>query len=104
MPQFAATIKHITEGVKGFTISAAVKNIEGWEKTLESVETPGAKGIVRDLERLKKLIQSEEIDGEAVKKLVGALGDATVKMAGRAEGAKAEQIKNLGDALNKSAA
>ena len=36
MPQFAATIKHIEDGVKGFTISAAVKNIEGWEDTLNS--------------------------------------------------------------------
>ncbi|MBU8541390.1 hypothetical protein [Falsiroseomonas tokyonensis] len=103
MPQFAATIKHIGEGVKGFTISAAVKNIEGWEKTLESVETPGAKGIIRDLEKLKKLIQSEEIDGEAVKKLVGALGEGTVKMASRAEGKKAEQMKELGEALTGAA-
>ena len=29
MPQFAATIKHLKDGVKGFTIAAAVKNIEG---------------------------------------------------------------------------
>ena len=40
MPQFAATIKHLKEGVKGFTISAAVKNIEGWETTLEKIEAP----------------------------------------------------------------
>ncbi|MGK7865170.1 hypothetical protein [Falsiroseomonas sp. E2-1-a4] len=103
MPQFAATIKHISEGVKGFTINTAVKNIEGWEKNLEDVETPGAKGIIRDLERLKKLIQSDEIDGEAVKKVVSALGESTVKMAGRSEGAKADQIKNLGEALSGAA-
>jgi hypothetical protein len=103
MPQFATTIKHIGEGVKGFTISAAVKNIEGWEKTLENVETPGAKGIIRDLERLKKLIQSDEIDGEAVKKVVAKLGQETVAMAGRAEGAKAEKIKDLGEALSGAA-
>ncbi|MGX9962892.1 hypothetical protein ACVFYP_06185 [Roseomonas sp. F4] len=104
MPQFAATIKHIGEGVKGFTISAAVKNIEGWEKTLEGMETPGAKGIIRDLERLKKLIQADEIDGDAVKKVVAKLGQETVTMAGRAEGAKADQVKQLGEALNKAAA
>jgi hypothetical protein len=100
MPQFAATIRHVAEGVKGFTIGAAVKNIEGWEETLSKVETPGAKGIVRDLERLKKLITSDDIDGEAVKKLVAKLGEETVTMAGRADGAKAERIKELGDALN----
>ncbi|NGM19047.1 hypothetical protein G3576_03410 [Roseomonas stagni] len=100
MPQFAATIRHVAEGVKGFTINAAVKNIEGWEETLGKVETPGAKGIVRDLERLKKLITSDDIDGDAVKKLVAKLGEETVTMAGRAEGAKAERIKELGEALN----
>ena len=29
MPQFDATIKHIKDGVKGFTVKAAVTNIEG---------------------------------------------------------------------------
>lgn len=99
MPQFASTIKHLNEGVKGFTIAAAVKNIEGWEGALSAMETPGAKGMVRDLERLRKLIQAEPVDGEAVKTLVGKLGAATVKLAGHAEGAKAEKVKQLGEAL-----
>ena len=63
MPQFASTIKHIQDGVKGFSISAAVKNIEGWEETLKEMDTPSAKGIARDLEQLKKLIQADSIDG-----------------------------------------
>jgi hypothetical protein len=104
MPQFAATIKHIKEGVKGFTISAAVKNIEGWEETLGKLEVTGAKTMVRDLERLKKLIQADEIDGEAVKTVVAKLGKETVTMAGRSEGAKADKIKELGEALNGAAA
>jgi hypothetical protein len=104
MPQYAATIRHLSEGVKGFTINAAVKNIEGWEATLEKVEAPGAKGIVRDLQRLKKLISEERIDGDAVRKLMAKLGDETVKIASKAEGANAEKVKDLGEALNKSAA
>lgn len=63
MPQFASTIKQIQDGVKGFSISAAVKNIEGWEETLKEMDTPSAKGIARDLEQLKKLIQADSIDG-----------------------------------------
>jgi len=89
MPQFAATIRHVAEGVKGFTISAAVKNIEGWEETLGKVETPGAKGIVRDLERLKKLIAK--------------LGEETVTMAGKSDDAKGGRIKELGEALTSAA-
>ena len=100
MPQFAATIKHIQEGVKGFTVSAAVKNIEGWEATLEKVEAPGAKGIMRDLESLKKRLQNDEIDGDAVKKLLAKLGQATVTLAGKADSKNADQVKSLGEALN----
>lgn len=103
MPQFASTIKHIEEGVKGFTISLAVKNIEGWEKTLGDMDTPGAKGMVRDLERLKKMLQADAIDGEAVKELVGKLGKATVTFAGKAESKNAEKVKQLGEALTKAA-
>jgi hypothetical protein len=103
MPQLATTIKHVKDGVKGFTISAAVKNIEGWEETLGKLEVTGAKTMVRDLERLKKLIQAEEIDGDAVKTLIAKLGKETVTFAGRTEGAKAERIKELGEALNSAA-
>jgi len=103
MPQFAATIKHFGEGVKGFTISAAVKNIEGWETTLGEMDTPGAKGLVRDLERLKKMIQMDQIDGEAVKDLLGKLGEATVKFAGKADSKNGDQVQKLGEALTSAA-
>ncbi len=103
MPQFDATIKHIKDGVKGFTVSAAVKNIEGWEATLEKVEAPGAKGILRDLEALKKHLQAETINGEQVKKLVLKLGKETVTIAGKSEGKNAEKIKALGEALTHAA-
>ena len=99
MPQFDATIKHIKDGVKSFTIAAAVKNIEGWEATLEKVEAPGTKTIVSDLERLKKLLHAEEIDGEAVKKLVAKLGKETVTIAGKSDSKNAEKVKALGEAL-----
>jgi hypothetical protein len=99
MPQFDATIKHIKDGVKSFTIAAATKNIEGWEATLEKLETPGVKGIVRDLESLKKHLHAKELDGEAIRKLVAKLGKETVTLAGKADGKNAEKIKALGEAL-----
>lgn len=104
MPQFAATIKHITDGVKGFTIKAAVTNIEGWEKTLGEMDAPGAKGMVRDLGRLKTMLQADPIDGEGVKELVGKLGEATVKMAGKTDSKNAEKVQQLGEALTGAAA
>ena len=103
MPQFASTIKKISEGAKSFTIAAAVKNIEGWEETLGEMETPGVKGMATDLGKLKKLLQAEEIDGEAVKTMVAKLGKSTVTLAGKAESKNAEKVKHLGEALASAA-
>ena len=103
MPQFDATIKHIKEGVKSFTISAAVKNIEGWEATLEKAEAPGTKTIIKDLESLKKHLQAEKINSEAVKKLVLKLGKETVTIAGKTDSKNAPKIKALGEALTDAA-
>ena len=103
MPQFDATIKHIKEGVKTFTVSAAVKNIEGWEATLEKVEAPAAKAIIKDLEKLKGYLQASEIDGAAVSKIVAKLGKETVTIAGKSESKNAEKIKALGEALTSAA-
>ena len=103
MPQFDATIKHIKDGVKSFTVSAAVKNIEGWEATLEKIETPGVKTIIRDLESLKKHLHAKELDGEAIKKLVAKLGKETVTIAGKSDSKNAEKIKHLGEALSEAA-
>ncbi len=103
MPQFDATIKHIKDGVKGFTVSAAVKNIEGWEATLEKLDAPGVKGIVRDLESLKKHLHAKELDGDAIRKLVAKLGKETVAISGKAEGKNAEKAKLLGETLSHAA-
>ena len=102
MPQFDATIKHIKDGVKSFTVTAAVKNIEGWEATLEKVEAPAAKTIIKDLENLKKHLQAEKIDGGAIKKIVAKLGKETVAIAGKSDSKNAEKIKHLGEALTEA--
>ena len=103
MPQFDATIKHIKEGVKGFTVVAATKNIEGWEATLEKVEAPGVKTIIKDLENLKKHLHAKELDGEAIKKIVAKLGKETVTLAGKSDSKNAERVKELGEALSHAA-
>lgn len=103
MPQFDATIKHLKDGVKGFTISAAVKNIEGWEATLEKVEAPAAKTIIKDLENLKKHLHADPVNGEQIRKLVAKLGKETVTIAGKSDSKNADKIKALGEALEHAA-
>ncbi len=99
MPQFDATIKHLKEGIKGFTVSAAIKNIEGWEATLEKSDVTGVKTIHGNLEKLKKLLQAEKIDGAKVKELMVKLGEETVRVAGKADDKHADKIKALGEAV-----
>lgn len=100
MPQLDATIKHLKEGVKGFTVSAAVKNIEGWEASLEKVDSPAAKTIIKDLESLKQHLQAEKPNGGQIQKLVMKLGKETVAIGGKTEGKDAERLKVLGEALS----
>ncbi|MGI3777075.1 MAG: hypothetical protein ACRYGC_07240 [Janthinobacterium lividum] len=103
MPQFDATIKHIKDGLKGFTIAAATKNIEGWEATLEKIDSPAAKAIVKDLENLKKHLHADPIHAEQVRKLVLKLGKETVAIASKTDSKNAEKIKALGEALTSAA-
>lgn len=102
MPKFEATIKAIKAGVQSLTVNAAVKNIEGWEAELEKVEVSGVKTIVKDLENLKKHLQKDEIDGDAVRKLIAKLGKETVTIAGKADKG-GDKIKALGEALAEAA-
>jgi len=103
VPTYDATIKALKAGAKSMTVNAAVKNIESWEATLERVEVSGVKTIVKDLESLKKHLHKNEIDGEAIRKLIANLGKETVTIAGRTEGKHAEKVKALGEALNGAA-
>ena len=102
MPQFDATIKHLKDGVKGFTISAATKNIEGWEETLGKLDAPGAKAILHDLENLKKHLHAKELDGNAIKKPIAKLGKETVTIAGKADANHADKVRALGEALTQA--
>ena len=103
MPQFDATIKHIKDGVKSFTVAAATKNIEGWEETLGKIDAPGAKAIVHDLESLKKHLHAKELDGAAIQKLVAKLGKETVAFAAKAGTPNAAKAHALGEALTAAA-
>lgn len=100
MPTCDATIKALKAGAKSMTINAAVKNTEGWEATLEKIEVSGVKTILKDSTSLKKHLQKQEIDGEAVRKLIAKLGKETVTISGRTEGKNAGKVKTLGETLN----
>jgi len=99
MPAFAATTNAFEKGFENIKPAAAVKLIEGWEEALKDAEITGAKGIVADLERLKKALEAGEPDAEKIKTLTHKLGEATAKIAGHADDKSKDKVAELGKAL-----
>lgn len=99
--RLTTTINALKEGAKAFTAEKAVKNIEAWEEYLSKHDHEGVKKVVTDLGKLKKLLSTDELDGEAIKKLCVTLGKDTVKVAGDEETANAKHIRELGELLQK---
>jgi hypothetical protein len=97
--RFAATANAFEKGIETIKPAAAIKLIEGWEEALANVDTPGAKGIARDLGALKTALGKDEPDGERIKALVAKLGEAVTKIAGRTEGNVQPKLEELGEAL-----
>jgi len=97
--RFAATANAFEKGIENTSPAAAIKMIEGWEEALSSVDIPGAKGIARDLEALKKALGNETPDEERIKSLLGKLADEVTKIAGRTEGNIQPKLTDLGAAL-----
>lgn len=97
--KFKTTMDAFEGGVKKLPIDKAVANIEGWEDYLHKHDGEGVKAVLADLGKLKKLLQADEVDSEAVNKLLEKVGKDTVKAAGKGDNAESKQIRELGEAL-----
>ena len=103
--RFTVLNNALEKGVETMKADAGVKQVEYWENELKGADFPGAKGLLHDLESLKKKLQADEPDGDAIKKLLAKLGGETTKAAGRAEDeAVAEKLTEVGGKLEKAAA
>lgn len=101
--RFTATNNAIEKGLENATPKAAIGLIDGWATEVEKTEFTGSKGLHGDLEKLKKELERDEPNGDAISKLVGKLGAATTKSADKCDDEKvAEQLRSLGEALTSS--
>ena len=101
--RFTTLTNALDKGVETLKPDAGIKQIEYWENELKDVDVSGVKGLLADLASLKKKLQAEEPDGEAIKKLVAKLGGETGRIAGRVEDDKvAEKLKDVGERLEKA--
>ncbi len=101
--QFAATLKALASGASAMTPAAAIRNIEAWEAHLETVEVSGVKGLRTNLERLRRLLQAEKLDGAAICQIMITIAGETGRIAGRVEGKRAESVQELSVALETAA-
>ena len=101
--RFTATNNAIEKGLENATPKSAIGLIDGWSTEVEKNEFSGSKGIHSDLERLKKELEKDEPNGEAIGKTLHKLGAATSKSADKCDDEKvADQLRKLGEALTKS--
>lgn len=101
MTKFAETLGAFDKGIDKTPAVKAVSLIGMWEKELSSIDTPGAKGIVRDLEALRKHLDKPEPDVGQIGTILGRLGEATVRIAEKAD-TSGDKLTALGKALSKA--
>ena len=99
--KFAATMNAVNKGLDEMKPAKGADLIEDWETALSDIDVPGTKGIARDLAALRKQLEKSEPDGERVLALVGRLGQATTKIAERAD-TNGEKLKALCEALTEA--
>lgn len=99
--KFAATMNAINRGLESTKASKGADMVEDWEAALADVDTPGAKGILRDLASLRKQLEKDEPDADRVHALLHRLGAATTKIAERADKSE-DKLKALGEALTEA--
>lgn len=103
MARFAATTNALKEGLETASPEQGTRLIDDWIEQLQGVDKPGTKGVLRDLETLKRELERDQPRDESIRKIVARLGEATVKAADRLEGGNADKLRDLGSALTEQA-
>ncbi|WP_242097879.1 MULTISPECIES: hypothetical protein [unclassified Sphingomonas] len=99
--KFAATMNAINRGLDATKPTKGADMVEDWETALADLDVPGSKGILRDLASLRKQLEKGEPDADRIHALLHRLGEATTKIADRAETSQ-DKLKALGAALTEA--
>jgi len=101
MPQrFTATENAFDKGVEKTTPKQGAKLTGEWVEELRKADFSGAKGLASELERLEKLLNADEPDGDKIRTLLEKIGQDTAKAADRAEDPRmAEKVRKLAEAM-----
>jgi uncharacterized protein YmfQ (DUF2313 family) len=99
--KFAATMNAVNKGLEQVKPDKGAHLVEDWETALAETDAPGAKGILRDLQSLRKQLERDTPDADRVHALLHRLGQGTVKIADRAD-KNGDKIRALGEALTEA--
>ena len=99
--KFAGTMNAINRGLDATKSTKGADMVEDWEAALAEIDTPGAKGILRDLGSLRKQLERDTPDADRVHALLHRLGTATTKIAAKADKSE-DKLKALGEALTEA--
>lgn len=99
--KFAATMNAVNKGLEQTKPDKGAHLVEDWETALADTDVTGAKGILRDLQSLRKQLEKDNPDADRVHALLHRLGQNTVKIADRAD-KNGDKIRALGEALTEA--
>jgi uncharacterized protein YmfQ (DUF2313 family) len=99
--KFSATTNAVNRGLETTKPDKGAHLIEDWEAALADTEVSGAKGILRDLQALRKQLEGDKPNADRIHALLHRLGAATVKIADKAD-KNGDKIKALGEALSEA--
>lgn len=99
--KFTETLKAAEHGLDKTPADKGVQLIAGWETALADIDVSGAKGILKDLESLKKQLEKPDADAAHIGTILHRLGESTTRIADRADKSE-DHLKQLGAALTQA--
>lgn len=97
-----STIESLSKGLEKAK-PGATRSITSWTKELNGSDDESLKKIGGELEKLHDLLGKDDFTAAQLKKALTSLGKHTTAAAKKAEGSKADKIKELGQLLTDAA-
>lgn len=87
------TVESLRDGVRQLAVEAALPVIEDWEGRLSGQESPELSAVAENLGALRAELSAEDVDAEAVGRLLVTLGGQVQVVANGPAGTQAGQEK-----------
>lgn len=97
-----ATLHALQNGITGIPISAAMDNTEVWQQQFWQSGDVELQHIAREFGNLQSLLTSERLDGAAIARSLGTLGDQTSQASAQAPDELKGDLIKLADTLRRA--